>query len=86
MTGNGGLDPRPRTEVIQAIAAICNGKDLKAASRAASALGFMAAGDRSPVVLEAVAQALLGLSNKKGDEVQFSVGEALSFSFGGKCH
>lgn len=71
-------------EAIEAIASISSGKEVKAACRAASALGFIAAGDRSSGTLDAIAQALLGLSNKKSDELQFAAGEALSFSFGGR--
>lgn len=72
-----------RQAVVTAISSICNGKNLKAAARAASALGFIAHGDRSKALLESVAQALLKLSSKKGDELQFAVGEGLCFSFGG---
>ena len=73
-----------RLEVISGIAGICNAKELKSAAKAALSLGYLAAGDRSPMVLEAVATALLGLASKKGDELQFSVGEALCFAYGGK--
>ena len=72
-----------RLEVVAAIASICDDKDLKSASKAAISLGYLAAGDRSPALLEAVASALLGLSSKKGDELQFAVGEALCFAYGG---
>ena len=65
------------------MAAIAAGRDLKAAAKAATALGYLAAGDRSPAVLEAIVKALLELSSKKGDELQFAVGEALCFAFGG---
>ena len=78
-------ETQTRLSTIEAVAAICNGKDLKAASRAASSLGFLAFGDRDAAILEATAQALLALSSKKGDELQFAVGEAFCFSFGGKC-
>lgn len=72
-----------RLDVVAAISSICNDKDLKSASKAAISLGYLAAGDRSPPLLEAVASALLGLSSKKGDELQFAVGEALCFAYGG---
>jgi hypothetical protein len=72
-----------RLDVVAAIASICNDKDLKSASKAAISLGYLAAGDRSAALLEAVATALLGLSSKKGDELQFAVGEALCFAYGG---
>ena len=75
--------PHTRLEAVAAMAAIAAGRDLKAASKAATALGYLAAGDRSPAVLEAVVKALLELSSKKGDELQFAVGEALCFAFGG---
>lgn len=78
-------EAQTRLSTIEAVAAICNGKDLKAASRAASSLGFLAFGDRSAAILEAIAKALLNLSSKKGDELQFAVGEAFCFSFGGEC-
>jgi len=72
-----------RLEVVAAIAAICNDKDLKSASKAAISLGYLAAGDRSPALLEAVASALLSLSSKKGDDLHFAVGEALCFAYAG---
>lgn len=80
---NAGKHLDSRLSIVAAIGDICNSRDLKAASRAASALGFLAAGDRSQAMLDAASQKLLQLSSKKGDELQFSVGEALCFAFQG---
>ena len=65
------------------VAALTRGRDVKAATRAATALGHLAAGETSPVVLDAITSALMDLSANKADALQFAVGEALCFPFGG---
>lgn len=72
-----------RADVAAALRVLAEGKDLKASAKAATALGFLAGGETSMTIVEAIFKALISLSNKKGDELQFAVGEALCFAYGG---
>lgn len=69
--------------MVEALAALAGGRDVKAGAKAATALGHLAAGDASSGVLAAVCKALLGLRNQKGEELQLAVGEAICFVFCG---
>ena len=60
-----------RTEVLQVVVA------------AVAALGHLASSAPSAAQLSAVIDGLFGLSAHKAEEVQFAVGEALCFVFGG---
>lgn len=72
-----------RLAIIAELSGMASGRDPKAAIRAAAAIGHIAAGETSLVALDAVFQALIKLSAKKGDELHFAVGEALCFAYGG---
>ncbi len=52
--------------------------------RAVAAAGHLAASQPQPAVLEATVDGLFALSTTKMEEVQFAVGEALCFAFGGR--
>lgn len=70
-------------QVIQRLAELIGDKDVKVVVRAVAAAGFLMAShpsrtDITPVLLEV----LFKLSTSKAEEVQFAVGEAISFAFG----
>jgi hypothetical protein len=57
--------------------------DLQVVVKAATALGYVCAGDSTARNLDAALTAMFELSVVKKEEVQFAVGEALCFIFGG---
>ena len=82
---------QPRSP-IQAVAHLCQSKELKVAVRAMAALGYWAAAvspptdvlpDDKPALMECV-KTLLSLHTRKEDQIQFAVGEALCFAHGGE--
>lgn len=77
---------------IQAVAHLCQSKELKVAVRAIAALGYWAAAvspstdalpDDKPALMECV-KTLLSLHTRKEDQIQFAVGESLCFAHGGE--
>ncbi|KAL3683346.1 hypothetical protein R1sor_001368 [Riccia sorocarpa] len=58
-------------------------KEVKVAQKAVIALGHLCFGDSNPDLLNASLSALFTLTKSKAEDVLFSVGEALSFIWGG---
>lgn len=54
------------------------------ATRAAAAAGFICNGDTSAEMLKAVVEAITKTASIKSEALQFAVGEALCFVFGGR--
>lgn len=52
-------------------------------ARAVGAVGHLCMGDASPEMLDAAVGGLFEQNNHKAEEVQFAIGEALCFIFGG---
>ncbi|GLI60137.1 hypothetical protein VaNZ11_002209, partial [Volvox africanus] len=75
-------------DLLAADSASSTAKDAKVASRAAAAAGFLAGGWGGNWMPEAdvsrrLVDGLFGTASNKSEELQFSVGEALAWTFGG---
>ena len=60
-----------------------NAFDFQVIIQAATAVGYLGAGDPQPDILHPAVEGLLALSSNKTESIMFSVGEALCFIFGG---
>eukprot|EP00873_Tetraselmis_striata_P043262 jgi/Tetstr1/463526/TSEL_008405.t1 len=84
--GEEGGRPEPsQVAVVRRLAELVKDRDMKVVMQAARATGHLCAGSEEAALLEPAAEALLALATNKTEEVQFAVGDALAFAFGGVC-
>jgi len=75
--------PATRSSVLQRVVGLTGNRDNKVVLRAVATLGHLASHQTDAATLQAASDGLLALSSNKNEEVQFAVGEALCFVFGG---
>ena len=70
--------------LLKSLRELCESKELKIAVKSIHALGYWAGSEKaqSGGLAECV-EILLSMHNRKEDQIQFAVGEALCFAYGG---